>query len=129
MITLSKLKFFGLIFIIFVTGLILSPRPVAKPIERIIEKPVEKIVEKQIVSEAAKKQITNCQAIIKIDDQGFNVASKMMSIVPEALTAVANNNVTEINSLADTIKSYNADLDNLTAQKQAIIDSCMNVNP
>lgn len=124
-ITLTKLKLVIFLVIAFFIGFAVHSQPVR---EKTVEKIVEKPVEVQIVSKSALRQIKTCQDIIKLDEQGFNIASAIMGLFPGAIDAVSRNDVAEINSFTVEIRSYNSDLSALTAKKQAILDDCMNEN-
>lgn len=110
-------------FIIFLLGMgagFFLDRPEIKTIESPI--PQEKV---QVVSQVMLDQIGACQDVIKLDEQGFNIASSILGLFPRVIDAVSQNNVAEIDRFTKEVLSYNYDISVLTAKKQAIIGNCI----
>ena len=111
-------------FVIFLLGL---------GVGFLLDRPSEKIVEVRdtvkasdtVESSYLQNQVKACQKVVDIDARAFNNASDVMGLFSEAITAVQQSDVVTIENITDQIISYNAQLDDLNAQKQVILADCM----
>jgi len=102
-----------------------SPKTETVTVEKPVEKIVEKIVDRPIVSKIQLDQTEACQDVIKIDERALGIASNIMSLFGEAITAITYDDMAAINRITNTINGYNAQLTSLTVEKEAIIGNCM----